>query len=74
VEITLPAARAQDLTRQLPGLTSGEGVIETSFGGYRPVRGVPPVRPRTMPDPLNRREYLLRLVRRAGTITGDGEP
>jgi len=65
-EIMLPAARAQDLTRQLPGLTSGEGVIETSFGGYRPLRGVPPARARTMPDPLNREEYLLRLTRRAG--------
>jgi ribosomal protection tetracycline resistance protein len=30
-------ARAQDLQRQLPGLTSGEGVAETSFGGYRPL-------------------------------------
>jgi ribosomal protection tetracycline resistance protein len=69
-EITLPAARAQDLTRQLPGLTSGEGVIETSFGGYRPVRGMPPVRARTMPDPLNREEYLLRLTRRAGRTAG----
>ena len=69
-EIMLPAARAQDLTRQLPGLTSGEGVIETSFGGYRPRRGVPPVRPRTMPDPLNREEYLLRLTRRAGPSAG----
>ena len=65
VEAILPAARAQDLTRQLPGLTSGEGVIETSFGGYRPVRGAPPARPRTMPNPLNREEYLLRLAGRA---------
>ena len=29
--------RAQDLQRQLPGLTSGERVAETSFGGYRPL-------------------------------------
>ena len=36
-ETLLPAARAQDLQRQLPGLTSGEGVAETSFGGYRPL-------------------------------------
>lgn len=66
----LAAARARDLTRQLPGLTSGEGVIETSFGGYRPLRGVPPVRARTMPDPLNREEYLLRLTRRSGRTAG----
>jgi ribosomal protection tetracycline resistance protein len=37
VRTLLPAARAQDLQRQLPGLASGEGVAETSFGGYRPL-------------------------------------
>ena len=37
LETLLPAVRAQELQRQLPGLTSGEGVAETSFGGYRPV-------------------------------------
>jgi ribosomal protection tetracycline resistance protein len=37
VRTLLPAARAQDLQRQLPGLTSGEGVAETGFGGYRPL-------------------------------------
>jgi len=47
LEILLPSARAQDLQRQLPGLTSGEGVAETSFGGYRPVSGPPPARRRT---------------------------
>ena len=31
LEALLPAARAQDLQRQLPGLTGGEGVAETSF-------------------------------------------
>jgi ribosomal protection tetracycline resistance protein len=36
-----PAVRAQELQRQLPGLTSGEGVAETSFGGYRPVAAAP---------------------------------
>jgi ribosomal protection tetracycline resistance protein len=37
LQTVLPAARAQELQRQLPGLTSGEGVAETSFGGYRPL-------------------------------------
>jgi ribosomal protection tetracycline resistance protein len=63
VAAVLPAARAQALQRQLPSLTSGEGVIETTFGGYRPVRGTPPTRPRTMADPLNREEYLRRAAR-----------
>jgi ribosomal protection tetracycline resistance protein len=46
LDTVLPAARAQDLQRLLPGLTNGEGVAETSFGGYRPVTGPPPVRRR----------------------------
>ena len=54
IEALLPAARAQDLRRQLPGLTGGEGVVETSFGGYQPVRGTPPTRRRTMTNPLGR--------------------
>ena len=65
LETLLPAARAQDLQRQLPGLTGGEGVAETSFGGYQPVSGPPPARRRTMADPLNRDEYMLQLAGRA---------
>jgi ribosomal protection tetracycline resistance protein len=65
IEAVLPAARAQELQRQLPGLTNGEGVAETSFGGYRPVAGTPPARRRTMPDPRNRDEYLLHLAGRS---------
>jgi ribosomal protection tetracycline resistance protein len=44
VEAVLPAARVQELRRQLPGLTGGEGVVETEFAGYEPVAGEPPVR------------------------------
>jgi ribosomal protection tetracycline resistance protein len=54
----VPADRVRDLQRQLPGLTSGEGVLEAHPGGYRPVHGEPPSRPRTRPSPLNRKEYL----------------
>ena len=39
VETALAAARVQGLRRQLPGLTGGEGVLESDFGGYRPVGG-----------------------------------
>jgi ribosomal protection tetracycline resistance protein len=46
VEAVLPAARAQDLQRQLPGLTSGEGVLDTTFAGYQPVTGNQPTRAR----------------------------
>jgi ribosomal protection tetracycline resistance protein len=38
----LPAVRVADLQRQVPGLTLGEGVLESSFAGYRPaVSAVP---------------------------------
>ena len=46
VEALLPAAVVHLLQRQLPGLTGGEGVLETSFGGYQPVRGKFPARAR----------------------------
>jgi ribosomal protection tetracycline resistance protein len=65
VEMLLPAARAQDLRRQLPGLSGGEGDVETSFGGHEPVRGAPPTRQRTMLNPLDRNTYLARVVRPA---------
>jgi ribosomal protection tetracycline resistance protein len=65
LETVLSAARAQDLQRMLPGLTSGEGVAETRFGGYRPVSGPPPTRPRSTANPLNRDEYMLQVAGRA---------
>ncbi len=67
IESMLPAARVQDLRRQLPGLTGGEGVLESGFCGYRPVSGDPPSRPRTTADPRNRDEYL-RLLARQGAM------
>jgi ribosomal protection tetracycline resistance protein len=42
IETSVPAAQEQDLRRQLPELTSGEGVIEASFGGYQPITAVLP--------------------------------
>ena len=60
----LPAARLRDLEQALPGLTRGEGVVETTFAGYRPVAGPPPARARWDDNPLDRAEYLLRVERR----------
>jgi ribosomal protection tetracycline resistance protein len=60
----IPAARLKDLEPALPGLTRGEGVVETTFAGYRPVAGPPPSRPRWDDNPLDREEYLLRVERR----------
>jgi ribosomal protection tetracycline resistance protein len=41
VETTIAATRAQDLLRELPGLTHGEGVLESEFAGHRAVHGPP---------------------------------
>ncbi|HEV2239525.1 MAG TPA: translation factor GTPase family protein [Streptosporangiaceae bacterium] len=59
----IPAARVRELEQQLPALTRGEGVLETAFERYQPVRGVVPARPRSDQNPLNRKEYLLHVVR-----------
>ncbi|MDQ8703710.1 TetM/TetW/TetO/TetS family tetracycline resistance ribosomal protection protein [Streptomyces sp. LHD-70] len=65
VEGDVPAAHVHALEQRLPGLTRGEGVLETSFSHYAPTRTTPPpTRPRTDLDPLDRKEYLLRVARR----------
>jgi ribosomal protection tetracycline resistance protein len=46
IETVMPAARLQELQRRLPGLSGGEAVLESSFGGYAPVSGRPPIRRR----------------------------
>jgi ribosomal protection tetracycline resistance protein len=44
LEARLVAARLHELQHQLPDLTGGEGVLESRFDGYAPVRGRPPAR------------------------------
>jgi ribosomal protection tetracycline resistance protein len=66
VEAVLPSARVHDLQRRLPGLTAGEGVLESSFDGYQPLSGDQPTRRRTTPNPLNFDEYMMHLARRVG--------
>jgi ribosomal protection tetracycline resistance protein len=64
----LPAASVHELEQRLPALTRGEGVLESSFDHYQPVTGPIPERPRTDDDPLNRKEYLLRVDRRVHAL------
>jgi ribosomal protection tetracycline resistance protein len=64
IKAVLPAARADDLQRQLPGLTGGEGVLESSFAGYQPGSGNQPTRRRTAANPLNLDEYMAHLAGR----------
>ena len=63
LEGQVAATQVDELQRQLPGLTHGEGVLEYAFAGYEPVHGSVPTRPRTDMNPLNRREYLRHVLR-----------
>ncbi len=64
VDADIPAAELQHLRRELHGRTHGEGVLEAVFDRYQPVVGAAPSRPRSDLNPLNRKEYLLHLLRR----------
>jgi len=64
LEGEIPAARVHQLQQQVPGLTRGEGVLEYAFDRYAPVRGAIPTRARTDQNPLNRKEYLIHVMRR----------
>jgi ribosomal protection tetracycline resistance protein len=67
LEGSVPAAHVHELEQQLPGLTRGEGELESAFDHYAPAApGVEPERRRTDLNPLNRKEYLLSLTRRVG--------
>jgi ribosomal protection tetracycline resistance protein len=66
ITAVLPATRADELHRELPALTGGEGVLDSSFAGYQSVSGDPPTRRRTRPNPLNLGEYVARVERRLG--------
>ncbi|HEY8788379.1 MAG TPA: translation factor GTPase family protein [Actinopolymorphaceae bacterium] len=60
----LPTERVHGLTQLLPGLTSGQGLLSTTPGGYRPLRHGRPTRTRTDGNPLDRVEYLRHLHQR----------
>ena len=64
VEGDIPAGRVHELEQQLPSLTRGDGVLEAAFDHYQDVVGPPRERARTDLNPLDRKEYLLRLSRR----------
>lgn len=65
LEGEIPAAKTHGVHQLLPSATRGEGVMETAFHGYRPVRGSAPARSRTDHNPLDRKEYLRRVLRRS---------
>ena len=64
LEGDIPAACVHALQLELPSLTRGEGVLESAFDRYEPVHGGAPTRSRTDHNPLDRKEYLLHVLRR----------
>jgi ribosomal protection tetracycline resistance protein len=64
----IAASQVGELQQQLPALTRGEGALEYEFARYQEVRGAAPTRPRTDENPLDRREYLLRVQRGVGAL------
>jgi ribosomal protection tetracycline resistance protein len=64
IDAVLPVARVRSMQNRLPGLSMGEGSLETRFGGYQPIGSDPPCRPRTTPSPLDRDAWLASLAKR----------
>ena len=57
---TITSAMVQTVQRQLPGLSSGAGMMQASFDHYAPLPGPPRPRGRSGPNPFDRTEYLAR--------------
>ncbi len=60
---TIPASKVHSITQQLPGITHGEGFFASDFHGYQPVVGPRPTRPRIGPNPYDRDQYMLHVLR-----------
>ncbi|HYI22941.1 MAG TPA: translation factor GTPase family protein [Candidatus Limnocylindrales bacterium] len=58
----MPLAQVRSLQHQLPGLSMGEGLLESRPGGYQPIAENPPKRQRTRPSPLDRDAWLASLA------------
>jgi len=65
VTADMPVARVRLLQQQMPGLSMGEGILESRPDGYQPVGENPPTRERTGPSPLEREAWLAWLANRA---------
>ena len=64
VQAVLPVGRVRSLQHQLPGLSMGEGILESRPDGYQPIGDDPPKRPRSGPSPLDRDAWLASLAKR----------
>ena len=60
----LPVAHVRSLQARLPGLSMGEGILESRPDGYQPIGDDPPSRERSGPSPLDRDAWLASLSKR----------
>ncbi|MEZ2129430.1 MULTISPECIES: GTP-binding protein [unclassified Sinorhizobium] len=61
LEGTVASAMVQSLRQQLPGLSSGAGILECSFDHYAPTASPYRSRKRSGADPYDDADYLLRM-------------
>ena len=64
VDAVMPVSSVRTLQSRLPGLSMGEGILDTRPGGYQPVADHPPARERSGPSPLDRDAWLAWLAKR----------
>ncbi len=64
VDAVMPVAGVRTLQSRLPGLSMGEGILETRPDGFQPVGENPPTRERSGPSPLDRDAWLASLAKR----------
>jgi ribosomal protection tetracycline resistance protein len=63
-QAVMPVAQVRALQAQLPGVSMGEGILESRPDGYQPIGDNPPARPRTRVSPLEREAWLASLAKR----------
>jgi ribosomal protection tetracycline resistance protein len=67
IQAIAPLGAVREVQAALPGLTRGEGIVDSDFEGFEPVFGTtPPSRRRTTPNALDVVEYMAQLGRRGG--------
>ncbi|MGN5651187.1 GTP-binding protein [Bacillus sp. Brlt_9] len=60
---SLPVAKTENFKRMLHSFTEGEGIFTTKPGGFIKLTGPFPIRKRVDYNPLNRKDYLLHVLK-----------
>ncbi|GHO46132.1 elongation factor G [Ktedonospora formicarum] len=60
---TLPVATTEEFQRSLHSFTEGEGIFLTTPSGFKKIEGAFPTRKRADFNPLNRKDYMLHILR-----------